>query len=349
MRIANRLSNFELLRIVSMFLIVTHHAALHGGYDYSTLTHANFLVISFWAIGGKLGVDCFVMISGYFMVTKKVTYRKPLKLWIEVFIYSALIMAIYYILNPKNINANTTLMYLLPVTHNAYWFVTSFIALYLLMPFINKMLINLTNSEYLLMLFIGLIALSILPTLFNIWYFYSDLLWFIYIYSVAGYLRLFSVGNRRNRNLYLLAFLACYIIIFIIQNTLLKLDFFRVHNVWLSEKNSILIFVAAVCIILFTQNSRPFKKLYINMIADGTFGIYLIHDSNLIRFPLWQDILQINKYGDKVFFPIMLIVASLLVYVVCCAISVGIHSVLTNIIFDRIDSKKLNSNSIDIN
>lgn len=64
-----RNSSFELLRIVSMILIIAHHYSVHGGwvYDYNILS-TNKLFIDLLSIGGKLGVNCFVVITGFFLV-----------------------------------------------------------------------------------------------------------------------------------------------------------------------------------------------------------------------------------------------------------------------------------------
>ena len=67
-----RNSNFELLRIIAMLMIVFHHFSVHGGFNYE-LTDISFnrLWLYFISMGGKIGVDIFVLISGYFLITNK--------------------------------------------------------------------------------------------------------------------------------------------------------------------------------------------------------------------------------------------------------------------------------------
>ena len=61
---AIRQSNFELLRIVAMLLIVAHHFLIATGrLDYRSGTlRGGELVNSFCVVG----VNCFILISGYF-------------------------------------------------------------------------------------------------------------------------------------------------------------------------------------------------------------------------------------------------------------------------------------------
>lgn len=53
-----------------MIMIVSSHFATHGGFafDAADLSVSRFWV-GFMAMGGKLGVDIFVLISGYFLIT----------------------------------------------------------------------------------------------------------------------------------------------------------------------------------------------------------------------------------------------------------------------------------------
>lgn len=66
-----RKSNIELLRMVSMFLIVLHHYCVNSGFmeimDLSQVT-PNTLLVQFMSFGGKVGVNVFLIISGYFMI-----------------------------------------------------------------------------------------------------------------------------------------------------------------------------------------------------------------------------------------------------------------------------------------
>ena len=65
-----RSSNFELLRIICMVLIVAHHFACHSDFS-STISSLNNAVIKTLIIGGRLGVNVYVLISGYFLINSK--------------------------------------------------------------------------------------------------------------------------------------------------------------------------------------------------------------------------------------------------------------------------------------
>lgn len=76
-----RKSNLELLRIISMILIVMSHCddifGLYSLYRYTL--GINKLITDWLHIGGQIGVGCFLLISGYFMVDQKITAKKIIK------------------------------------------------------------------------------------------------------------------------------------------------------------------------------------------------------------------------------------------------------------------------------
>ena len=86
-------SSLELLRIVAMLMIIAHHFACHGGFYF----HANSIMLNrlwhkFIFMGGSLGNDIFVMLSGYFLINSKVlNLRRLFNLWARIFFYSVII------------------------------------------------------------------------------------------------------------------------------------------------------------------------------------------------------------------------------------------------------------------
>ena len=77
-----RSSNLELYRIICMIMIVAHHYMANSGLssnggplmlDYSSSKSMFLTIFGAW---GKTGINCFMMITGYFMCNSKITIRK---------------------------------------------------------------------------------------------------------------------------------------------------------------------------------------------------------------------------------------------------------------------------------
>ena len=100
-----RSTSIELLRIISMVMIVFHHFAIHGGFQWdSLLLSVPYFWCNFISMGGKIGVDVFVLISGYFLVTDEgpiFNFKKILKYWGQVFFYSIVIYIIFVLLDSQ--------------------------------------------------------------------------------------------------------------------------------------------------------------------------------------------------------------------------------------------------------
>ena len=82
-----RNSNLELYRILTMLAIVAHHYVVNSGLmgiisnNEFDLNNLFFLLFGMW---GKTGINCFVLITGYFMCTSQITIRKFLKLYFRL-------------------------------------------------------------------------------------------------------------------------------------------------------------------------------------------------------------------------------------------------------------------------
>lgn len=159
-----RQSNIELLRIAAMLMIVGHHMAVHGIYHvmagenaysvYSMGTQLNKAFTSLFAPGGEIGVAIFFMITGYFQIKKNTFSLK--KIILQSFFYGAFCtiafgiiellggMAPLYVV--KNIGKFAMKAVFTPITGNVWWFVTSYIIIMLLSPFINRYLNKLNKK-----------------------------------------------------------------------------------------------------------------------------------------------------------------------------------------------------------
>ena len=95
-----RSSNVELLRCVAMMMIIVHHYCVNSGIsellDF-TNNPINTLIIQLMAFGGKVGVNIFFMISGYFMISGRMKWEKVGLLLLQIFTYNLIIrLSLWY-------------------------------------------------------------------------------------------------------------------------------------------------------------------------------------------------------------------------------------------------------------
>lgn len=193
-----RQSNIELLRIIAMLMIVAHHVSMHSGFEFpiEKIT-INRLWVQFIQIGGKIGVDIFVLISGYFLImAPKIKIGKLLKFYLQVYTYSILSFSIFIVLGRKPFGMNILKRHLLPLTFDLWWFASAYFMLYLISPFLNKLLKSLDKKDYQKMLVVLSICWSVFPTFVGRSLQSNSLLWFLFLYAVAGYIRIYDIKNK---------------------------------------------------------------------------------------------------------------------------------------------------------
>ena len=86
----DRLSNFELLRVISMLGIVIFHMFYHGNYNVE-IDSINNAFIRYIQVLGEVGVNVFVLITGYFLSSKTksdLNYKKIFKFIFLLTFYS---------------------------------------------------------------------------------------------------------------------------------------------------------------------------------------------------------------------------------------------------------------------
>ena len=102
-----RNTNIEIYRIIVMLFIVAHHYLVNSGLiqviENEPLTgkSAFFYVFGMW---GKTGINCFVLITGYFMCRSNITLRKFLKLFLQIEFYYLVINLIFVFTGYKDFN-----------------------------------------------------------------------------------------------------------------------------------------------------------------------------------------------------------------------------------------------------
>ena len=95
-----RESNIELYRIILMLSIIAHHYIMHSGLlsimckNPISIKSIFLFIIGAW---GKIGINCFVLITGYYMCKSKISLKKFMKLLLEVQFYEILFYFILYL------------------------------------------------------------------------------------------------------------------------------------------------------------------------------------------------------------------------------------------------------------
>ena len=132
-----RALNIELLRIVCMLFIVIGHIGGRGGVGFpfglNLMPHH---------------VDCFILISGYFLITAKFKFERILRTLIETIFYTFTITFILFCFGLADFYELAKSIFPIAPTKFNYWFVTKYLAVLLMSPFLSKLCLSLTQRGY---------------------------------------------------------------------------------------------------------------------------------------------------------------------------------------------------------
>ena len=296
----SRQSNFELLRLIAMLMVMICHAV---GYVQET---------SLFGIAGisKLAVNqlclicvnVFVMVSGWFGI--KSSLKGVAKLLFQVFFLALLSFGVFAVLGLPVSFKKDLLPYLL--LGSAYWFVVSYLILYALSPVLNAFIERASKGEFLIVVIAFFLAEFVYGFLLDDGHFdygFSPL-FFIGLYLLARYVRLypgklFSFNKKVDLAIYIGA-------------SILSIPLFWFGYKWfgmgfhLNHYDSPLAIVAALYFLLFFSKLQ-FQSRVVNWLATSAFAIYLLHGNSLIA-PLYRQLFD-QLYANvslAIWYPLML-------------------------------------------
>lgn len=307
----HRESNFEILRIIAMVMIIGCHYAIHGiqhggisALSYGVWSRGDFvhrLVTCVFLPGGDVGVALFFLLTGYFKIESNNNSIKLVFLETVYYgIFTAVLFCIIKIMNIPlvDINNNAALIYsvrsiLSPITSGNWWFVTIYCAVVIISPLTNKFLKKLNKKQFMLLLVMyGIFGYMLASSLAEFYNFQRGL----YYYIVGAFLRTYKIQSK-NKHLFLFSIILWFFSVFL---------FYIIDVCIIKEYNPIFvmllrcvnvgfpIFGCAVCIFKLLEGFS-LKNDIVNKIAKTTFGIYLIHDSKIVRAIIWNTIFKVDS------------------------------------------------------
>ena len=264
-------------------------------------------------------VIIFVLISGYFGINLRI--KVLINLILQVTFYSLLLtlIGVYVFSLGSSIDVIKSL---LPISGNYYWFITVYIELLLLSPFVNKLLVNLSNRQYksLVLILASLIFWFGLLRKTNISIDGKNIVYFIFIYIVGGGIRRISLTDESSK------FLTNRFHFFILLLSLMVLEggyllpdthsLFIHFMAYTYVYNSPFLLIMSISIFCLFRN-LSFKNRWINYMASSSLAIYLIHEHPLMREVIYvqpfMKLIHLNPY----FLFVIVIAFAIIVSVTC--------------------------------
>lgn len=298
-----RMANLELLRCVAMMMVIVLHYLGKGGLlaDLSE-EHLGGAAAAAWLLECFciVAVNVYMLISGYFLCTSSFKLSRLIQLWLQIWFYSVtfgLIGALTGVLEETAFDTHYLLTLLFPVSMGHYWFMTAYLFLYLLLPFVGMTVKGMTKRQMQfslgLLLFAFCFLKSILPVRLEMDAQGYDCLWYLCVFVAAAFMRRFGIPFLERRGRAFLLYVGCCLLIFAgtfaLREVYLRtgsLD--RMLEMCLNY-NHILPLLAALGLFGVFQGLRIEGRAAacIIKVAPYTLGVYLLHENLGLRYT-WQ-------------------------------------------------------------
>ena len=327
---------FDILRVIAMAMIITHHCVINSfglqenllsnTLHLSNLQMGILMMINSFVI---IGVNIFFLISGYFGIKRN--WKKIIAILIEIYIIYDLITIIGIRLGYVIWNKATILGLINPLS--IYWFLLVYIIILFISPILNKIIDNTKEKEYKK-------EIIIILCIFSIYSFFCDvgisiqggytLIWGIILYLLGGFIKKFKIQNKNGLLIYGL---------FTFINGIMAIIFWKFHHPFISWKlynyNNPLIITASLGLFTYinslTDSHKESKGL--SFFATSTLMTYLLHSSCWLTIFRNQPIQKMIHMG---YFRLAIILLPLyvgIIYIMCSCV---------NIIYQKTIQKKIN-------
>ena len=346
----NRNYGIDLIRILSMILIINHHIIFHGGPLFKTkifsLEHKIFIFLNVICVSG---VNTFGLISGC-IGFHSYKFSNLFYLLFTTFIYSITISHLFKYFKLKLVEKFCKHIYTLFITD--YWYFTAYFTMYFFFPLINEGITQIKQkkmSHFIVNLFFVFSFLNEIRKyskrfksvdIFNLknGFSYS---WLLILYLFGGYLGKFKIDINKKRNkYYYIKYIFLIIILGLIKTKLLLSEIAKNNANYININYASPTYLGiSISIILIFANINIKNIILIKLISffsSLTYGIYLSHNHLFVRlYIIRKYFLWILKY-KSINIVIIEIICSFGIFLFC-----GFIDFIRLLIFRLLKIKKL--------
>lgn len=326
-----RKSNIELLRIILMIMIIGLHYlfwSMGGALQFTNIGTINWYLIRIIESLFIVAVNCFILITGFFMIKKeKFKINKIIKIILELTLYSMILYIVSFSCGIQQFSIAGLIKSAIPLLNNEYWFFKIYIILYCLIPFINVSLVKLTKERYIKLLIILIICFSIWDSIVP-YKIISDggygIVNFITLYCIGGYIRL---HYKNSKGFYYWG--CCYLFLGLITFGSLFIPILK-GNAWsYSYLTNIL---GAICLLnAFSQLKIQNNK--INKLSASVLGGLMIHlNPSFLNF-------QFNVAKTDIFWNSKFLIVHMIITCIVIAVIVLSIDIIRKLLLDKLEDQ----------
>ena len=311
-----RKSNFELLRILLIIMIITLHylnGSIGGALSNVPVKSFNYYLINAIESLCIVAVNVFIIITGYFSYKKnsikvsKVVHLFSLCIFYGVLIYLGMIFFKHIAINKESIG-----IFIKTIFNR--WFVLTYIVLYLMIPFINKVIDGLSKKNLKILILTNVFFFYIFSTFYINTLIHDNgygIINFVSLYLIGAYIAKYYEKKEIKKYLTIGIYILCAILT-TLMSLYTKKEAFAYSNIFNV--------IGAISLFLTFKNMNIKDKKIINKISTYTFSTYIIHENAFLGIILYQSLFKCNNYYNSNLLIVNLFYTVLGIYVICILI-----------------------------
>ncbi|MDO4269915.1 MAG: acyltransferase [Eubacteriales bacterium] len=325
--------SFELLRVVAMLMIVTLHMNIGGMgniLEEVIPCSANFFLAWGLEIYCLVAVNCFVLITGYFMCEQKFKTKRLLLLWLQIVFYTIAIYLVFVGMGKTTFQVSALIKSFLPISLKTRWFVTVYFLLCCVAPVLNITIAAISKAQHRNCLAALLLIFSFWATAAGVSDFTDvsmgySLPWFMILYLIAGYIKKYRDVSKK-ASFWLGLYLGTGLLISIAKagvSALTQRMFGQIRFAFpFFIYNSPLILLESIFLFMFFANLTIKNKRLCRIIcalAPLSLGVLIIHANEYVR-TIWVPLLHPATYANSPWMIPYVFFCTFCLYFFCVAI-----------------------------
>jgi surface polysaccharide O-acyltransferase-like enzyme len=319
----------DLLRIISMFLIVVLHILSHGGALAATKTGIGYSIGWLFEFFGVPALNCFILISGYVGYKEERYFPKVkniLSLYCVVWFFSVTISVIAKLLLPSMVSTSGVLQSFFPVITNRYWFFTAYVGMFVLSPllnyFVHKASKKVLMLTLLIIVFFGTVSLFLDPFGFGDGY---SFLWLSCVYTVGAIMKKCDLVNGCSLRTAALLIVSGLLISWLpkvlfgaIPWSFLPLSLEPLSGFFMNHCSPFMMMMSVGWLVIFSKMGiGDGWKSVIGFFSVSAFSVYIIHEHPFLRWYLVSEKFAFLGNYNVIVMLLLAMLIGLAIFLIC--------------------------------
>lgn len=322
-----RNTGLDLLRILSMFMVVLLHVNIHGGVlNNVTENTGQWYMSRFIEQFCIVAVNIFAMISGYVNYGKKFKITNIFSLWLQVLIYSLGIYLLSVAIKDDVTFENEIFReYALPVSTKRYWYFSAYFFVFFTFPALNLIIekSNKVNATVFIVLILFLITvIGDAKNAFTMGDGYSTI-WLIVLYLVGAYFKKYDFNLKfKDYKINKIIYLIMYVFFTVFGLFIYKLgisDFALGRVIYYTYLFNVL---SAISLFLFYSKLKIKQSKLLTLLSTASFGVYIISSHKYFAQEFMTDKFKQYITCNPFYMALVMVGKSLLMFVCCIIVDI---------------------------